>query len=101
MKLKFGTGVNTEALISNSSQKIRYKYVLKEKIPSFCEKQKFLPKHSLKKVLPWQHPRLLLKMMPYIIILKVRKFHQSTRNSFGTAGKKPVGDTIGGHNVPA
>ena len=34
--------------------------------------------------------------MPYIIILKVRKFHQSTRNRFGTAGKKPVG----GHNVP-
>ena len=29
--------------------------------------------------------------MPYIIILKVRKFHQSTRNRFGTAGKKPVG----------
>ena len=26
-------------------------------------------------------------MMPYIIILKVRKFHQSTRNHFGTAGK--------------
>ena len=35
--------------------------------------------------------------MPYIIILKVRKFHQSTINRFGTAGKKPVG---GGHNVP-
>ena len=34
--------------------------------------------------------------MPYIIILKVRKFHQSTINRFGTAGKKPVG----GHNVP-
>ena len=34
--------------------------------------------------------------MPYIIILKVRKFHQSTRNRFGTAGKKPVG----GHIVP-
>ena len=31
----------------------------------------------------------------YIIILKVRKFHQSTRNRFGTAGKKPVG----GHRV--
>ena len=25
-------------------------------------------------------------MMPYIIILKVGKFHQSTRNRFGTAG---------------
>ena len=35
--------------------------------------------------------------MSYIIILKVTKFHQSTRNRFGTAGKKPVG---GGHNVP-
>ena len=33
--------------------------------------------------------------MPYIIILKVRKFHQSTRNRFGTAGKKPVG----GHSL--
>ena len=30
-------------------------------------------------------------MMPYIIILKVRTFHQSTKNCFGTAGKKPVG----------
>ena len=30
-------------------------------------------------------------MMPYIIILKVRKFHQSTINRFGTAGKKPIG----------
>ena len=29
--------------------------------------------------------------MPYIIILKVRKFYQSTRNRFGTAGKKPMG----------
>ena len=26
-------------------------------------------------------------MMPCIIILKVRKFHQSTGNRFGTAGK--------------
>ena len=38
-------------------------------------------------------------MMPYIIILKVRKFHQSTRNRFGTAGKKPVGG--GRQNVPS
>ena len=30
-------------------------------------------------------------MMPYIIILKVRKFHQSTINRFGTEMKKPVG----------
>ena len=29
--------------------------------------------------------------MTYIYILKVRKFHQSTRNRFRTAGKKPVG----------
>ena len=34
--------------------------------------------------------------MPYIIILKVRKFDRSTINRFGTAGKKPVG----GYNVP-
>ena len=60
MKLKFGIGVNSEALISNSSQKIRYKYVLKEKKAIFYEKLKFLPKCSLTKVLPWQHPRLLL-----------------------------------------
>ena len=39
MELKFGTGVNSEALISNSSQKIRYKYVLKEKRP-FLRKTK-------------------------------------------------------------
>ena len=30
-------------------------------------------------------------MMPYIIILKVRKFHQSSVNSFGITGEKPVG----------
>ena len=35
--------------------------------------------------------------MPYIIILKARKFHQSTINRSGTAGKKPVE----GHNVPS
>ena len=60
MNLKFGTGVNSETLISNSSQKIRYKHVLKKKRPSFLRKLKFLPKHSLTKVLSWQHPRLLL-----------------------------------------
>ena len=38
MELKFGTGVNSEALISNSSQKIRYNYVLKEKKAIFYEK---------------------------------------------------------------
>ena len=43
MQLKFGTGVNSEALISNSSQKIRYKYVFKEKNAIFYEKLKFLP----------------------------------------------------------
>ena len=32
-------------------------------------------------------------MMPYIIILKVIKFHKSTRNRFATAGEKPVGLT--------
>ena len=60
IELKFSTGVNSEALISNLSQKIRYKYVLKEKNAIFYEKLKFLPKRSWTKVLPWQHPRLLL-----------------------------------------
>ena len=60
LELKFGTRVNSEALISNSNQKIRYNYVLKEKKANFYEKLKFLPKRSLTKVLPWQHPRLLL-----------------------------------------
>ena len=32
--------------------------------------------------------------MSYIIILKVRKFHQSTRNRFGTAGKEPIVGTM-------
>ena len=31
IKLKFGIEVSSEVLISNSSQKIRYKYFLKEK----------------------------------------------------------------------
>ena len=60
MKLKFGTAVNSESLISNLSQKTGYKYVLKEKNAIFYEKLKFLPKRFLTKVLPWQHPRLLL-----------------------------------------
>ena len=60
IELKLGTGINSEELIQNSSQKIRYQYVLKEKKPLFNGKLKFLPKRSLKKVLPWQHPRLLL-----------------------------------------
>ena len=38
MELKFGIGVNSEALISNSSQKIRCKYVLKEKEANFFTK---------------------------------------------------------------
>ena len=38
----------------------------------------------------------LFHMMPYIIILKVRKFHQTTASRFSTARKKPVG----GHIVP-
>ena len=33
----------------------------------------------------------LFHMMPYIIILKVRKFHQPTASRFRTARKKPVG----------
>ena len=56
MGLKFGTGVNSKVLISNSNQKIRYIYVLKEKNAIFYEKLKILPKRSLTKVLPWQHP---------------------------------------------
>ena len=36
----------------------------------------------------------LFHMMPYIIILKVRKFHQPTANRFSTARKKPVGPPI-------
>ena len=38
----------------------------------------------------------LFQMMPYIIILKARKFHQPTANRFSTARKKHAG----GHNVP-
>ena len=38
----------------------------------------------------------LFHMMPYIIILKVRKFHQPTASRFSTARKKPVG---GAHSI--
>ena len=41
----------------------------------------------------------LFQMMPYIIILKVRKFHQTTANRFSTARKKPVGGGGGGLNL--
>ena len=41
MNLKFGTGVNSEALISNSCQKVRYKYVLKEKKAIFTKTEIF------------------------------------------------------------
>ena len=37
IELKFGTGTNSEALISNSNQKVRYKYILKEKMPFFTK----------------------------------------------------------------
>ena len=77
-ELKFGTGVNSEALISNLRQKMRF----------FTKNLKILPKRSWTKE---------FQMMPYIIILKVRKFHQSSRNRFGTAEKKPVGGGGGGH----
>ena len=60
IELKFGTGVNSEALISNSRQQIRYKHVLKEKNEIFYEKLKIFPKRSLTKVLPWQDPWLML-----------------------------------------
>ena len=33
----------------------------------------------------------LVQMMPYVSILKVRKFHQPTASRFITARKKPVG----------
>ena len=33
----------------------------------------------------------LFHMMPYIIILKVRKFHQTTASRFSAARKKPLG----------
>ena len=36
--MKFGTGVRSEALISYWKQKIRYKYVLKEKKAIFLQK---------------------------------------------------------------
>ena len=36
----------------------------------------------------------LFHMMTYIIILKVRKFHQPTASRFSTARKKPVGGTL-------
>ena len=36
----------------------------------------------------------LFHMMLYIIILKVRKFHQPTASRFSTARKKPVGGTL-------
>ena len=93
MGLKFGTWVSSKALISISSQKVRYKYVLKEKNSIFfCEKlfaQALLDKKFaqalLDKSVPMATPlvtvdRKLFQMMPYIIMLKVRKFHQSTRN---------------------
>ena len=37
--------------------------------------------------------------MPYIIILKVRKFHQPTANRFGTVSQKPVGGGGGGGHI--
>ena len=40
----------------------------------------------------------LFHMMPHIIILKVRNFHQPTASRFSTARKKPVRG--GGHIVP-
>ena len=33
----------------------------------------------------------VFQMMPYIIILEVRKFRQPTANRFSTAGQKPIG----------
>ena len=56
MELKFGTGVNSEALISNSSQKIQYKYVLKEKKAIFLRKIEIFAQALLDKNVA---PRLL------------------------------------------
>ena len=39
----------------------------------------------------------LFQMMPYVIILKVRKFHQPTADRFSTTRQKHVER---GHNVP-
>ena len=41
------------------------------------------------------------QMMPYIIILKVRKFHEPTANRFSTARKKTWGGNVphNAHNV--
>ena len=38
--------------------------------------------------------RKLFQMMPYIILLKVSKFHWATANCFGAAKYKHVGDTV-------
>ena len=49
MELKFGTGVNSEAMISNSSQKNQYKYVLKEKKAIFLRKTEIFAQALLDK----------------------------------------------------
>ena len=40
----------------------------------------------------------IFQMMPYLIIPKVRTFHQPTANCFSTARQKPAGGG-GGHSV--
>ena len=40
-------------------------------------------------------------MMLYIIIVKVRKFHQPTANRFSTAKKNPVGGGGGAQCAPS
>ena len=42
----------------------------------------------------------LFEMMPYIIVLKVREFHQPTANRFSVGRKKPVGGGGQGYDVP-
>ena len=49
IELKFGTGVNSEALISNSSQKIQYEYVLKKKKCHFLRKTEIFAQALLDK----------------------------------------------------
>ena len=60
MELKFDTGVISEALISNSRQKIRYKYDFKEKIAIFLLKTEIFAQALLEKSLAMATTRLLL-----------------------------------------
>ena len=56
VELKFGTGVNSEALISNSTQKFLYKYVLKEKKAIFLRKTEIFAQVLLDKSVAMAKP---------------------------------------------